>query len=294
MPSDIASEDANGDFVVGNELRRIIDSNGFSIHPDKVHLYRNTTRQSVTGLVVNRRVNVPREFIRNIRAMISDWHKNGLDSAEKSHHEKHYRRALIAGLKPPLPRIIEGKLNFLRMVKGIDDPVRRNLQRQFVNVYPEYQKVMEKENSELSMRDLFISHASEDKDAFVRPLVQALVKVGVSVWYDEAEMTIGDKLTNKINEGLTKSRYGLVVLSPSFFSVKKTWPDREVNALFAMEDADGNSRVLPLWYKVDKEQVSKTNPLLAGQLAWKAADFSVDVLAEKFRDFMKNRRSKDA
>lgn len=290
FPKDLATEDDLSGIAVGQELREIIEKNGFQIHPDKVHLYRNTHRQTVTGLIVNTRVNVPRKFIREIRAMICDWRKHGLKAAEETHHQKFYRRPSRLGAKPTLPRIIEGKLNFLKMIRGADDQVRRNLQRQLVNVWPEYLSVMEMENKELDMRDLFISHASEDKKDLVRPLVEALIREGVSVWYDEFELTIGDDLLAKINDGLTKSRCGVVVLSPNFFNVKKTWPDREVGALFAQEDANKRPRVLPIWHDVDQPTVAAKNPILAGKVAWKSKDFTPAELAAKFRDFMKTRR----
>ena len=55
--------------------------------------------------------------------------------------------------------------------------------------------------------DVFISHASEDKDSVVRPLALALKEKGVNVWYDEFELKIGDSLRRKIDQGLSKSRY---------------------------------------------------------------------------------------
>jgi RNA-directed DNA polymerase len=290
FPPQLALENEEGDFVVGKELRQVIEENGFQIHPDKVHLYRNTHRQTVTGLTVNTGVNVPRRYIREIRAIICDWRKRGIAAAQATHHREFYRHPSRLGAKPPLQRIIEGKLNFLKMVRGPEDQVRKNLQRQLVTCWPEYQAIMEKENNELDMRDLFISHASEDKTDFVRPLVQALIHEGVSVWYDEFELMIGDDLLAKINDGLTKSRYGIVVLSPNFFNVKKTWPDREVGAMFALEDADKRHRVLPIWHKVEQPTVAAKNPILAGKVAWKTSEFTPAQLAVKFRDFMKARR----
>ena len=81
--------------------------------------------------------------------------------------------------------------------------------------------------------DLFISHASEDKDSVVRGLAAELTRGGVRVWYDELTLTLGDNLRRKIDEGLANSRYGVVVLSPHFFA--KAWPQVELDALFARE-----------------------------------------------------------
>ena len=64
--------------------------------------------------------------------------------------------------------------------------------------------------------DVFISHASEDKDGVVRPLAIALKEKGISVWYDEFELKIGDSLRRKIDQGLSKSKFGIVVISRSF------------------------------------------------------------------------------
>jgi hypothetical protein len=64
--------------------------------------------------------------------------------------------------------------------------------------------------------DVFISHASEDKDDFVRPLADHLQQSGLRVWFDEFTLTVGDSLRQSIDRGLAKSRFGIVVISPSF------------------------------------------------------------------------------
>ena len=70
--------------------------------------------------------------------------------------------------------------------------------------------------------NLFLSHAAEDKDAIARPLYDALCVAGLSVWFDESVLKIGDSLREKIDEGLAKSEFGIVILSPSFLA--KRWP----------------------------------------------------------------------
>lgn len=87
------------------------------------------------------------------------------------------------------------------------------------------------DNSQLIHReyDVFISHASEDKDELVRPLAHSLQEVGLTVWYDEFELKIGDSLRRKIDKGLSTSQFGIVVLAQSFF--KKGWTNYKLDGL---------------------------------------------------------------
>jgi len=82
--------------------------------------------------------------------------------------------------------------------------------------------------------DVFVSHASEDKD-FARPLAEALHKSGLSVWYDDFTLRVGDSLRRRIDEGLAKSRYGIVILSHAFFA--KNWPQAELDGLTSKQIA---------------------------------------------------------
>lgn len=118
--------------------------------------------------------------------------------------------------------------------------------------------------------DIFICHASEDKGSFVEPLANALKKAGLKVWYDRFELKLGDSLRGKIDEGLANSRYGVVVLSSSFF--QKNWPKTELDALVSRENKDGQKVILPIWHEVDKKQVEKFSPILAGKFAAKSSD----------------------
>jgi len=94
------------------------------------------------------------------------------------------------------------------------------------------------------MKDVFICHASEDKDSVVFPLVDAFEESGISYWLDRAEINWGDSLIEKINDGLSSSQYVIVVLSQSFLS--KRWPQRELNSVLNIEASTGAVKVLPL------------------------------------------------
>jgi hypothetical protein len=112
--------------------------------------------------------------------------------------------------------------------------------------------------------DVFISHASEDKEVIALPLTNILKKSGLTVWLDKHELFIGDSLRRKIEEGLSNSRFGVVILSENFF--KKEWPQKELDALISKEE--GHSKViLPVWHNISKSFVSRYSILLADKLA---------------------------
>ena len=111
--------------------------------------------------------------------------------------------------------------------------------------------------------DLFISHASEDK-TFVRPLAEALRAEGLSVWYDEFTLNVGDSLRRSIDAGLARSKRGIVVVSPNF--LRKEWPKKELDALVARESS-GTQLVFPIWHEVTAAEVAAHSPLLADRVA---------------------------
>ena len=131
----------------------------------------------------------------------------------------------------------------------------------------------------------FISHASEDKD-FVPPLAEELIRQGHSIWYDEFELKVGDSLRRSIDKGLANSKFGIVVLSPSFFA--KNWPQYELDGLVAKEMSSGKV-VLPIWHKVSKDEVLHYSPTLADKLALSTAIYTIQELAQKLGDVINGR-----
>lgn len=117
--------------------------------------------------------------------------------------------------------------------------------------------------------DVFISHASEDKEAVAEPLSRALMKAGVSVWYDAFILEAGDSLMSSIDKGLRKSKYGVVILSQAFF--KKHWPQKELHAL-AQKQSPNQKVILPVWLDVTVEDVREHLLLLADVVALKWSD----------------------
>ena len=100
--------------------------------------------------------------------------------------------------------------------------------------------------------DVFISHASEDKAEVVRPLAHALQNGGLSVWYDEFELKIGDSLRRKIDHGLARSRFGIVVFSKTFLS--KGWTNYELDGIVT-KSVGGEQVLLPIWHNITKKEI---------------------------------------
>ncbi len=124
--------------------------------------------------------------------------------------------------------------------------------------------------------DVFISHASEDKDELVRPLANALISKGLNVWYDEMTLKIGDSLRQKIDKGLANSKVGLVVLSPSF--IKKGWTNYELDGIVT-KTVSGEQVLLPIWHNITKQQVVDFSPSLADKVARSTGTHTIEEIA---------------
>lgn len=124
--------------------------------------------------------------------------------------------------------------------------------------------------------DVFISHASEDKDTVARPLANALNETGLSVWFDEFEMKIGDSLRRKIDQGLAHSRFGIVIISRDF--IKKGWTNYELDGIMTRA-VSGDQVVLPVWHNITKDEVVAYSPTLADKIARNTAIDSVEDIA---------------
>jgi len=126
--------------------------------------------------------------------------------------------------------------------------------------------------------DVFLSHASEDKASFADELCQELENAGIKVWYDALSMTWGDSLRSKIDNGLKKSKYGIVVISKDY--IHKGWTNYELDGLFQREMTGGKT-ILPIWHNITKKEVQDFSPTLAGRLALSTAIMTpVEITAE--------------
>lgn len=169
----------------------------------------------------------------------------------------------------------------VRKRRHLED-VRRALALQF----PDYE--IPSEDVEY---DIFISHASEDKEDFVEPLARILSGMGFRVWYDAFRLKIGDGLRESIDNGIANSKYALIVLSPHFF--EKPWTKRELAGLTAKEVAGGGKVILPIWHNVGQREVLEYSPTIADKVALNANEMSIEEIAEGLAEVLPRPRDEE-
>lgn len=178
--------------------------------------------------------------------------------------------------------------NFTKSLERKQAELDRDLQKKISQVET---MIADENGMELLQYDLFLSHASEDKPDFVESFYAELTGQNLKVWYDDEMIKWGDSLRRSIDRGLSKSRFGLVVLSEHFF--QKEWPQRELDGLVALED-DGNSRIFPVWHNISKDRIAKFSPMLADRIALNTATHTAREMAQKLRDLIKHDEDKAA
>lgn len=268
--------------AVGASLGQVIEQNSFEINPEKVRLQSRFTRQQVTGLVVNRRPNVRRVFISQIRAMLHAWETHGYDAAQSEFLTKYDSKHRPSAASDRIfEKVIQGKLAFLKQVRGKKDARYIKLRQWLLRLQgKDTGQASEQEPMEY---DVFVCHASEDKANIVQPLVSALTEAQIRVWVDWQEMGFGDGLVKGINSGLSRSRFVVLVLSPPF--IAKNWPEAEMNSIMNIEITTGVVRALPIMVGDAgfKSKCLQKYPLLADKIYedWDRSDIGRIVTSIK-------------
>lgn len=123
--------------------------------------------------------------------------------------------------------------------------------------------------------DVFISHASEDKEEFIEPLSKILVEHNISIFYDKESINWGGSIPAKIDKGILHSKICLLIISSNF--IRKKWAQREKDAFMMLD----NKKVLPIWHKVSKDEVQKFSPTIAALKALNTADYTLEEISLK-------------
>ncbi|MGT3163439.1 reverse transcriptase domain-containing protein [Yersinia enterocolitica] len=162
IPHQLVTSDSNI-INIGVELEEIITRNGFSINKNKTRLQSKNERQTVTGIVVNKKTNLQRKFIRQTSSMLYAWEKHGVVAAENEHFVKYNKKNKLIKLrnfvdKPGelFKRIVKGRINYIKMVRGEDDIIYRKFAHRISCLFGNVNNRYLKTPSDFAIDSIFI------------------------------------------------------------------------------------------------------------------------------------------
>lgn len=181
------------------------------------------------------------------------------------------------------------QLQETQRIQAIYESTIQHLQNQIVKTMPRTNSAA---SSSCEEYDVFISHAYEDKEDFVDDFAAELKKQGLKVWYDTDRLQWGDSMREKIDKGLAKSRYGIVILTPNYIAENKYWTKAELNGLFQKETINGKT-ILPIWHKLTKKDVTEYSPIIADRKAMTTALMTAEEIAVEFKKMLSLNQAED-
>ena len=105
------------------EIKHVIEEQGFVINDKKTRLQKVGARQEVTGIILSEKINTPRTYVRDIDQILYVWEKFGYEKAFarllQDEGKKAYHKKTVSSME----NVIGGKLDYLKMVKGEKDKV---------------------------------------------------------------------------------------------------------------------------------------------------------------------------
>lgn len=243
----------------------------------------NSVQKSITK---NTSQSLLRSKLNKISSYESELAKRNAESANlgKSIAEKKKKRA-EAALKLQKAQTAEQKKQ-----NEENERIQHSYQNRISELEQQLEKsLLSKKNSSIDEGnveyDVFISHASEDKETFVDEFACELEKRNIKVWYDKNIIGWGGSLRESIDKGLVKSKFGVVVLSPDYIDEKKYWTKAELNALFQLETINGKV-ILPIWHNLTKKQVIEYSPIIADKKAMTTATMTAEEIADELQNLL--------
>ena len=98
-----------------SRIYNVIAKYGLKVNEKKTKTFVPGTRREVTGVVVSDKINVPRSYIKQLRVLLHLWEKYGYAQAQII-----FTRDFCKDMEKNLVNVIDGKINYLAMIKGKD------------------------------------------------------------------------------------------------------------------------------------------------------------------------------
>jgi hypothetical protein len=145
-----------------------------------------------------------------------------------------------------------------------------------------YRRAVELRGQQPDLRDLFLCHAWDDRRSVATELNDLLEANGVSVWFSEKDVLLGQPFMREIDRGLARSRAGLVLITPAFLKRvdNRGVSDKELSELLARD------QLIPVVHGTTYDEVRKVSPLLGSRNGLDTAEDSMEAIATKIAELV--------
>jgi hypothetical protein len=129
---------------------------------------------------------------------------------------------------------------------------------------------------------VFLCHAWDDRRAAAKELHDLLVDQGVSVWFSEKDIVLGQPFLREIDRGLAKSRTGLVLVTPALLKRvdQRGISDKELSELLARD------LLIPVMHETSYDELRRVSPLLGSRNGLDTAEDSMTDIAMKIAELV--------
>jgi len=133
------------------------------------------------------------------------------------------------------------------------------------------------------VRDVFLCHAWDDRKGAAKDLCDHLESNGVSVWFSEKDILLGQPFLREIDKGLAKSRVGIVLVTPSFLKRIKNAgvSEKELSALLARD------MLVPIIHETTYDALRNVSPLLGSRNGLDTSEDPIERVAVRLADLVK-------
>ena len=132
----------------------------------------------------------------------------------------------------------------------------------------------------LEKYDLFLCHAWDDRKGVAKELSDKLTEKGIKVWFSEKNLPLGSTMLREIDKGLSKSRAGIVLVTPAFLKrvEGEGVADKELSALLAKD------RLIPIVHNTTYEALRNVSPLLGSRSGLDTSEDTMDEVVDKLAE----------
>jgi hypothetical protein len=143
-------------------------------------------------------------------------------------------------------------------------------------------EAVERRASLPDLRHIFLCHAWDDRQGTAKELYDLLVGRGVTVWFSETDIGLGEPFLRAIDKGLAKSRIGIVLVTPSLL---KRLPsagvaDKELSVLLQRD------QLVPIMHHTTYEALREISPMLASRNGLDTAEMPLTDVAAKLAELV--------